>query len=108
MSVIGRLIANAGVQALMIVIVKIVGNADLGIGQVGKNRPLAEFEHLGFEPGPQALGLRIIVAIAASALRAHGPVPAEQGAVSIAAILPAPVGVDDQARGRRLGEKSPL
>ena len=35
-SVIGRLIANAGMQALLIVVVKIVGNADLGVGQVGK------------------------------------------------------------------------
>ena len=109
----GCLIVDAGVQALVIIVVKIVGDAGLRVGQVGKNRPLAEFEHLGFEPGPQALGLRIIVAIAAAALRTHGPVPAEQGAVSIAAILAAlpgttPVGVDDQARGRRLGEKSPL
>ena len=100
MSVIGCLIANAGVQALVIVVVKIVGDAGLGVGQVGKNRPLAQLEHLGFESGPEALGLRIIVAVAASALRAQRPVPAEQGAVRIAAVLPAlpgttPVGVDE-------------
>ena len=112
-SVIGRLIANAGVQALMIVVVKIVGNADLGVGQVGKNRPLAEFEHLRFEAEPEAFGLGIVVAFAlpgttAAALRTHGPVLMQKGAVGVAAILAAAVGVDDKVRGRRLGEKSPL
>ena len=50
----------------------------------------------------------IVVAFAAAALRTYGPVPAEQGAVSIAAALPAAVGVDDKVRGRRLGKKGPL
>ncbi|NKI89627.1 hypothetical protein HBN54_002225 [Hymenobacter sp. 1B] len=110
---IGHLITDAEVQALVIIPVKIVGDAGLGVGHLGKNRPLAPFEHLGFEPGPQAFGLGIIVAVAAAALRAQGPVLAEQGTVDIATVLPAlpgttPVGVDDQARGGRLAEKSPL
>ena len=54
MSVIRRLVANAGVQAVVITVVKIVGDAGLRVGQVGKNGPLAQFEHLGFEPGPEA------------------------------------------------------
>ena len=54
MSAIRRLVANAGVQTVVIVIVKIVGDAGLRVAQVGKHRPLAEFEHLRFEPGPAA------------------------------------------------------
>lgn len=38
------LIADAGVQALVIVVVKLVGNAGLGISQVGKNRPFAHLK----------------------------------------------------------------
>ena len=49
MSAIRRLVANTGVQAVVIVVVKIVGDAGLRVGQVGKNRPLAQFEHLRFE-----------------------------------------------------------
>ena len=49
MSVIGHLIADTGVQPVVIVIVKILGDALLGIGQVGKHGPLAQFEHLRFE-----------------------------------------------------------
>jgi hypothetical protein len=37
------------VQALVIVVVKIVGDAGLCIGQVSKNGSLADFEHLRFE-----------------------------------------------------------
>ena len=51
MSAIRCLVANAGVQAVVIIVVKIVGDAGLRVGQVGKNGPLAEFEHLRFEPG---------------------------------------------------------
>ena len=40
-SLIRGLIADAEVQVLVIAIVRIVGNAGLGVGQVGKNRPLA-------------------------------------------------------------------
>ena len=49
MSVIRRLVADAGMQPLVLVVVKIVGDAALGVGQVGKNGPLADFEHLRFE-----------------------------------------------------------
>ena len=38
------LIANAGVAALVVVIVKIVDDAGLGIGQVGEDGPLPGFE----------------------------------------------------------------
>ena len=41
----------------MITVVKIVGEAGLRVGLGGKNGPLAEFEHLRFEAGPQAFGL---------------------------------------------------
>ena len=41
MSVIRGLIADAGVQSAVIVTVKIVGDAGLRVGQVGKNGPLA-------------------------------------------------------------------
>ena len=51
-SAIWRLVVNTGVQAVVIVVVKIVGEIGLGVGQVGKNRPLAQFEHLCFEPEP--------------------------------------------------------
>ena len=53
MSAIRRLIANTGVQTVVIVVVKIVCDADLRVGQVGKHGPLAEFEHLGFDSGPK-------------------------------------------------------
>jgi len=86
---IGRLVADAGVQAFVIVVVKIIGDAGLRVGQVGKNGPLAPFEHLRFEPGPEALGLGIIVTVAAAALRAQGLVVVEQLAVGLAAVLPA-------------------
>ena len=48
-SVIGRLVIDTGVQPVVIVVVKIVGHATLRVGQVGKNGPLAQFEHLRFE-----------------------------------------------------------
>ena len=108
MSAIRRLVANAGVQAVVIIVVKIVGDAGLRVGQVGKHRPLAEFKHLRFEAGPEAFGLGIVVALAATALRAHGPVPMQEGAVGVAAVLAAAVGVDDKAWSGRLGEKGPL
>ena len=49
MSMIRRLVVDVRVQALVIIIVKIVGDAGLGVGQVGKNGPLAAFEYLRFE-----------------------------------------------------------
>ena len=92
-SVIGCLIVDTGVQAFVVVVVKIVSDAGLRVGQVGKNGPLAYFEHLRFEAGPAAFGLRTVVAIAlpgttAPALRAHGCVVVQQFSVSIAAVLP--------------------
>ena len=49
-----HLIVGAGVQAFVIVVVKIAGYATLRVGQVGKKGPLAPFEHLGFESRPRA------------------------------------------------------
>lgn len=66
MSVIRGLVADAGVQPVVVVIVKIVGDAGLG--------PLAQFEHLRFESEPETFGLGVVVALAQAALRAHGPV----------------------------------
>ena len=106
MSAIRFLVANAGVQAVVIIVVKIVGDAGLRVGQVGKNGPLAQFEHLRFEAGPEAFGLGVVVALAAAALRTHGPVPVQERAVGVAATLAAPVGVDDEAWGRRLDKKA--
>ena len=40
-SVIGHLIADAGVQSVVIVIVNIVRDTGLGVGQVSENGPLA-------------------------------------------------------------------
>ena len=54
MSVIECLIVDAGVQTLVIVVVKIVGGAGLRVGQVRKNGPLADFEDLRFEARPEA------------------------------------------------------
>ena len=112
-SVIRRLIVNTGVQTLVIVVVKIVGDAGLGIGQVGKNGPLADLEDLRFEAGPETFGLGIIVAVATTALRTQRFVVVEQGPIRVAAVLPAlpgttAVGVHKQARRGRLGPKSPL
>ena len=73
----------------MVVVVKIVGDAGLRVGQVGKNGPFAPFEDLRFKPGPEAFGLGIIVTVAAAALRAQGLVVVEQLAVGLAAVLPA-------------------
>ena len=113
MSAIRRLVADAGVQPVVIVVVKIVGDAGLRVGQVGKNGPLAQFEHLGFEAGPEAFGLGVVVALAAAALRTHGPVPVQERAVDVAAVLATlpgttAVGVDDKVWGGRLGKKGPL
>ena len=56
-SVIGGLVVDTGVQPLVIVVVKIVGDTGLRVGQARKNGPLADFEHLRFEARPQAFGL---------------------------------------------------
>ena len=104
--------------ALVVVVVKIVGDAGLGIGQVGKDEPIPSCEFFGFESQPQAFRLSrtwqgIVVALAlpgttASAVRELGLGGAQQGLVNIAHILPAlpdttSIGVDNQVRGRPLG-----
>jgi hypothetical protein len=71
-SMIGRLIVDAGVLALVIIVIKIVGDAGLRVSQVGKNGPFAQFEDLRFEALLEAFRLRIVVAVAAPALRAQG------------------------------------
>ena len=113
MSVIRRLIVDTRVQALVIVVVKIIGDAALRVRQIRKNGPLADFEHFGFEARPEAFGLCVVVAVAAAALRAQGLVVVQSFAVGIAAVLPAlpgttPVGVDEQAGRGRLRPKGPL
>ena len=79
----------------MIVVVKIIGDADLRVGQVGKNGSLAEFKYLRFEPRPAAFGLRVVIAVAVPTLRAHRPVLVQEGAIGVATILPTAVGVDE-------------
>ena len=54
MSVMRCLVVNTGVQALVVIVIKIIGDAGLGVGQVGENGPLADFEYFGFEAGPEA------------------------------------------------------
>ena len=101
---IGLLITNAGVAAPMVVIVKIVGDTGLSIGQAGEDEPLPGFEILGFEARPQAFGLGIVVALASLAVRELGLDGAQQGFVGVAHVLPAPIRMDDEARGRSLGQ----
>ena len=53
-----------------------IGDADFRVGQVGKNRPPTQLEHVRFEPGPKTFRLRIVVALTlpgttATALRAQ-------------------------------------
>ena len=77
MSVIGGLVIDAEVQALVIAVVKIVGDAALRIHQVGKKGSLVDFKDLRFEGRPQAFGLRVTIAVAlpgttAAALRTQG------------------------------------
>ena len=105
MSVIGSLVVDAGMQPLVIVVVKIIGDAALRIRQVGKKGSLTDFQDLRFEAGPQAFGLRVIIAVAAAALRAYGSVVVQQLPIRVAAVLPTPVGMHEQAWSRRLGPK---
>ena len=108
MSVIRGLLVNAGVQALVSIVLNLVGDAGLRVSQVGKNGPLAACEHVGFEARPPAFSLGIIVAVAAAALRALGLVVAQQVPVHVTAVLPAAVGVHEQTGRGRLGPKSTL
>ena len=118
MSVIGSLVVDTGMQPLVIVVVKIIGDAALRIRQVGKKGSLTNFQDLRFEARPQAFGLRIIIAVAlpgttAAALRAYGSVVVQQLPIRVAAVLPTlpgttPVGMHEQAWSRRLGPKRSL
>ena len=54
MSVVGCLIVDAGVQALVIVVVKIVGHTALRVRQISKNEPLADFDYCSLEARPEA------------------------------------------------------
>ena len=92
----------------MIVVVKIVGDAGLRVGLVGKNGPLAEFEHLRFEAGLETFILVVVVAPAAAALRMHGPVLVQRGAAGGGAVMPVAVRVHDEVGRGRLGPKAPL
>ena len=92
----------------MIIIVKIAGGAGLRVGQVGKNGPLPTLELFGFEAGPGAFRLGVVIAVPAAALRAHDPVLMQQGPIGVAAVLAAlpgttPIGVHDQLRGGWVG-----
>ena len=68
MKLIRPLIADAGVATLVVIVVKIVGNAGLRVGQVVEDGPVAGFEFLSFKAGPQAFGWGIVVALATSAV----------------------------------------
>ena len=83
--------------SLVVVVVKIVGDTGLRVGQVSENWPVAGFELLGFQACPQTLGLDVIVAFAASTVREPGLGLAQKGLVGIAYRLPAPVGMNDEA-----------
>ena len=99
------LVANAGVATVMIMVIKIRGDAGLGIRLIRKDGPVAGFEHLGFEAGPQTFRLGVVVAFAAPAVRELGVGPVQQGFVDVARVLAplpgtTPVGVHNQTRGR--------
>ena len=94
----------------MIIIIKLRGDAGLGIRSIRKDGPVAGFEYLGFEAGPQTFRLRVVVAFAlpgttAPAVRELGFGPVQQGFVDVARVLAplpgtTPVGVHNQTRGR--------
>ena len=102
------LVSEGRVPTLVIIVVEISRHALLRVGQVAEHGPLAWSQLLGLEPRPQALSLRVVQAFVAAALRALATVLVEQGAVGGSAVLPAPVGVDEQARRGRLRLKSAL
>jgi len=90
-------VANTGVATVVTIVVKILGDTGLGIGYVGKDGPVAGFERLGFEAGPQAFRLRVVVASATPTVRQLGLGPTQQGLVGVAHVLPAAVRVHHQA-----------
>ena len=108
MKLIRFLIADAGVATFVVIVVKIRDDAGLGTGQVGEDGPVAGFEFLSFQARLQAFRLGIVVAFAASAVRALGPGVAQQRLVGVAHVLPASVGVDNEAGGRPLSQQRPL
>ena len=108
MKVIRLLIADTGMSAFVIVVVKIVGHASLRVGQVGENEPVAQFEQFGFEARPEALGLRVVVAVAPAALRELGFGVAQKLFVDLAHVLATPVGVHKQAGRGPLGQQGSL
>ena len=57
-------IVNSGVRALVVKIVKILGDANLGIRQIEKDGPVTDFKFLRFVAGPQAFHLRVVVVFA--------------------------------------------
>lgn len=83
----------------------LLGNADLRVGQIHKNRPLAGFEYLGLEARLPAFGLGSAVALAAAAMGEVGVGVAEQDFGRVAPVLVAAVGVHNQAQGGPLGEQ---
>jgi hypothetical protein len=60
------------VAALVVIVVKTGSDAGVRIRQVGKDGPVARFKQLSFEARLEALGLGIVVALAA-AIRELGP-----------------------------------
>ena len=102
------LVATAGAQAFVRVVVNTVGDACPCVGQAGKNRPLASFAHLRFQARPAAFGLRIVTALAAAALETPRLVVVAQGAGGVAATRPAAVGADEPARRGGLRPKRAL
>jgi hypothetical protein len=84
---------------LVVVVVKISSDAGLSIGQIAKNRPLTLFDFFDFEPGPEALRLRVVEAFTAPTMREHRLGLPQKGLVGLAHVLATSVGVDNQARG---------
>ena len=77
MSELGELIIEAGVQALILVVVKISSSAGSGVSQVGEHGLFAAFQLLGLKAGPAAFGLGIIVSLTAAALLAQRLMPVQ-------------------------------
>lgn len=84
--------SEAGLQALVMVIVKISSGAGLGTGYVGKGGPRAVFQRFGFKAGPVASGPGVVVALAATALHAQRLGLVQQDAVSVTGGGPNSVG----------------
>ena len=102
-----HLVVNAGVQAIAATLVEIINAAELGVGQVDKDEPFAEFRDLRFETLPPAFGLCALV-IVATALRVQYLMGVEPLPISVTTVLPAPVGIHEQARRGRLCPRGAL